>query len=132
MTTKWKIRLLNIAGALISFIAPALATVIEFPRVQRATLGDGGLLGILNLSTAAFAIIVLLFAISCWRFLKNHFKLPESGLGLSLVLFAICYGVELIIHSFVVILGWSVIGCAAALVFYKIADKLDDDKEKEK
>ena len=125
MTNKAKIRLLNISGAVISFAAPAVAAVLEFPRVKSEVTVSNDFLTVLNLSTAAFAIIAILLAVSCWRFIKNHITLPDSGLGLTLVLLAICYGVELIIHSFVVILEWAALGCLASLILYKFADKLE-------
>lgn len=127
MTNKAKIQLLNISGAVISFAAPAVAAVAEFPRMKNEVAVENDFLAALNLSTAAFAIIAILLAVSCWRFIKNHVTLPDSGLGLTVVLLAICYGVELIIHSFVVILEWAALGCLASLILYKLADKLKEE-----
>ena len=127
MTNKAKIRLLNISGAVISFAAPAVAAVAEFPRMKSEVAVENDFLAVLNLSTTAFAIIAILLAVSCWRFIKNHVSLPNSGLGLTVVLLAICYGVELIIHSFVVILEWAALGCLASLILYKIADNLKEE-----
>ncbi len=127
MTNKAKARLLNISGAVVSFAAPAVATIAEFPRMKSEVAVENDFLAVLNLSTAAFAIIAILLAVSCWRFIKNHVTLPDSGLGLTLVLLAICYGVELIIHSFVVILEWAALGCLASLILYKLADKVKEE-----
>lgn len=129
MTTKNKCLLLNISGAAISFAAPAFAAVAEFPSVEQSVSGGGrSFLDILHLSSAAFAIIVILLAVTCWRFFRDRIKLPRSGLIASLILFGIAYGVEQFIHSFRIIAAWMVVGCAVAQVLYFISDKL---KEKE-
>ncbi|MBQ8357866.1 MAG: hypothetical protein IJX39_08695 [Clostridia bacterium] len=126
MTTKTKCKLLNLAGAVISFAAPAAAAIAEFPRVEQTVAGGGrSFADILNLSSAAFSIIVILLAVTCWRFFREHIKLPKSGLITSLILFAIAYGVEQFIHSFRIIMFWSVIGCAIAQVLYIISDRLE-------
>ena len=126
MTTKTKCKLLNLAGAVISFAAPAAAAIAEFPRVEQTVAGVGrSFADILNLSSAAFSIIVILLAVTCWRFFREHIKLPKSGLITSLILFAIAYGVEQFIHSFRIIMFWSVIGCAIAQVLYIISDRLE-------
>ena len=126
MTLKTKCKLLDIAGAVISFAAPAAAAVAEFPRVdQEVTTGARSLADILNLSAAAFSIVLILLAVTCWRFFREHIKLPKSGLFVSIILFAIAYGVELFIHSFRVIMFWSVLGCLAAQVLYIVSDKLE-------
>ena len=43
----------------------------------------------------------------------------------SVILFAIAYGVEQFIHSFRVIMFWSVIGCAVAQILYVISDRME-------
>ena len=130
MTTKAKCKLLHIAGAVISFAAPAVATVVEFPRVEK-TVTDGGrsLADILNLSAAAFAIITILLAVTCWRFIRNHIKMPRTGLPSALILFAVCYGLEHVMHSFVIICGWLVIGCFFGMILNFIADRIGGEDE---
>ena len=126
MTTRTKCRLLDISGALISFAAPAAAAIMEFPRVEQSvTSGGRSFADILNLSSAAFSIILILLALTCWRFFREHIKLPKSGLVSSVILFAIAYGVEQFIHSFRVIMFWSVIGCAVAQILYVISDRME-------
>lgn len=126
MTAKTKSKLLNVAGAVVSFATPAVATVIEFPRVEEAvTDGGGSLADVLNISSAALSIILILLAVTCWRFFRDHINLPKSGLATSLILFGIAYGVELFIHSFRIIMFWSVIGCAAAQILYIASDRIE-------
>ena len=125
MQTKTKKRLLDIAGAVISFAAPAVAAVYEFPRAKAAVSSGNSVSDFLNISTAALAIIVVLLAITCWRFLKSRIKMPDSGLLPSIVLFAVLHGIELIVHSFVIISFWAVIGTAVAAVLWKISDSME-------
>lgn len=126
MTTKTKCRLLDVAGAVISFAAPAVATVAEFPRVEQSiTAGGNTVADILNISSAAFSIICILLAVSCWRFFREHLKLPKSGLVTSIILYVIAYGVESFIHSFRVIMFWAVIGCAVAQALYIVSDIIE-------
>ena len=130
MTTRTKCNLLNVAGAVISFAVPAVATILEFPRVESAVTGGGySVADILNLSSAAFSIICILLATSCWRFFREHVKLPKSGLFTSFLLFVIAYGVEQFIHSFRVIMFWATIGCAIAMLLYLISDHLERGAE---
>ena len=126
MTVKTKCRLIDIAGAVISFAAPAVAAIMEFPRVEQSVT-DGGrsFADILNISSAAFSIICILLAVSCWRFFKEHIKLPKSGLVSSIILFVIAYGIERFSHSFRVIMFWSVIGCAIAQLLYLVSDIIE-------
>ena len=130
MTKRAKKRALDFCGAGISFLLPAIATVAEFPRVK-ATTGDArGFLDVLNLSSAAFAIVAIIGVITAWRFFRDRVKVPRSGLAVSLVLYIIVRGVKMIIEPFETILFWSVIGCAVAWVLYHIADRLyKEDKD---
>ncbi len=126
MTLKTKCRLIDIAGAVISFAAPAAAAVLEFPRVEQSVASSGNsFTNVLNMSSAAFSIVCILLAVSCWRFFREHVKLPKSGLVSSIILFVIAYGVERFIHSFRVIMFWSVIGCAVAQILYLVSDALE-------
>ena len=124
MTNKAKKRTLDISGAVISFLLPALATIAEFPRVKASTGDARGFLDVLNLSSAAFAIVAIIGIMTAWRFFRNRVKMPRSGLAVSLVLYIIVRGVKRIVDPFETILFWSVIGCAIAWVLYRIADRL--------
>lgn len=121
-----KAKLLDISGAVISFAAPAAAAVSELPYTVREVTGGEKLsfLDILHLSSAAFAIVCILAAITMWRFFANRVKTPKSGLLVSGVGFAICYGVEQFIHILTVVLLWATIGCAVASVCYYASDQI--------
>ncbi|MBE6555515.1 MAG: hypothetical protein E7663_04705 [Ruminococcaceae bacterium] len=129
MTKKSKARLLNIIGAVISFVAPAVAAIVEFPHVKETVSPVGGksLADILNISGAALVIVAVLFLLTCWRFCAHRMRLPRSGLILSAILFVIAHGVELVIHSFKVIMFWSMLGCGGAAVLYFIADRIKEE-----
>ena len=130
MTAKTKCRTLNVTGAVISVAAPSVAAAMEFPRVEEAVANSGNSLAdILNLSSAALSIILILLAVTCWRFFREHIKLPKSGLTTSLILFGIAYGVEQFIHSFRVIMFWSVLGCAVAQLLYIASDRIKTKSE---
>ena len=123
MTDKAKKRLLDICGALVSFVLPAAAAVSEFPRVKAATGGENGFLTFLNLSATAFAIIAIIGAITAIRFFHHRLKAPKSGLGVAVILYVIVKGINTIIDPMETILFWAVIGCAIAWVLYLISDK---------
>lgn len=123
MTDKAKKRTLDIVGALISFALPAAAAIAEFPRVKAATGGGNDFLAVLNLSAAAFAMVAILAVITAVRFFRHRLKAPRSGLALSVILYMIVRGINVIIDPMETILFWSVIGCAIAWVLYFIADK---------
>ena len=126
MKAMQKARLLDVSGAVISFAAPAAAAVSELPYTVKEFTGGGKLsfLDILHLSTAAFAIICILAAITMWRFFANRAKLPKSGLAVSGLGFAICYGVEQFIHILTVVLLWATVGCAVASICYFASDQI--------
>lgn len=123
MSNKAKKRTLDILGALVSFALPAGAAAAEFPRVKTATGGASGFAAVLNLSTVALAIILIIATITMYRFFRDRIKMPRSGLALSVILYAVVHGINVIVDSMEVILFWSVIGCAVAWVLYYIADK---------
>lgn len=124
MTTKRKCQVLDIIGAVISFAAPAVAALIEFPYTVKAQGGGKTFTDVLHISTAAFSIVAIVAVLTLWRFFRNRLKVPQSGLAVSVVLWAICYGVEQYIHSVTVVLQWAVIGCAVAWVLYFAADQI--------
>lgn len=123
MTDKAKKRTLDIVGALISFALPAAAAIAEFPRVKAATGGGNDFLAVLNLSSAAFAMVAILAVITAVRFFRHRLKAPRSGLAVSVILYVIVRGINVVIDPMETILFWSVIGCAIAWVLYFIADK---------
>lgn len=123
MSTKAKKRTLDIIGALVSFALPAGAAIAEFPRAKAATGAAGSFAAWLNLSTAALAVVAILAAITAYRFFRDRIKMPRSGLAISVILYAVVHGINVIVDSMEVILFWSVIGCAIAWVLYYIADK---------
>ena len=127
MTAIKKSRILDICGAVISFAAPASAAIVEFPYTVKKTVENSGRASfqdILHISSAAFAIIAIIAVLTAWRFFRNRLKMPKSGLALSAILWAICFGVEQFVHSLTVIMQWSTIGCAVAWVLYFIADQI--------
>ena len=123
MSKQAKKRVLDILGLLISFALPAGAAAAEFPRVKTATGGASGFAAILNLSTVTLAIILIIATITMYRFFRDRIKMPRSGLALSVILYAVVHGINVIVDSMEVILFWSVIGCAIAWVLYTVADK---------
>lgn len=123
MTDKTKKRVLDLLGVAVSILLPAAAAIGEFPNVRAATAGESSFLSFLNLSAAAFSVIAIVSVLTMIRFFHNRIKMPKSGLGAALILYAIVYGVETFIHSFRVILFWYCVGCAIALVLYTVADK---------
>lgn len=126
MTARAKARAFDICGAVISFAAPAAAAVSELPYTVKEVTGGEKLsfLDVLHLSSAAFAVICILLAVTMWRFFANRVKAPKSGLVISGAGFAICYGVEMFIHILTVVLLWATIGCAVASICYFTADQI--------
>lgn len=126
MTVKKKCLLLDGIGAAVSFLAPAAAAVGEFPRVERALpvsgMGLERVAEVFRLSATALFLLLLLFSLAAWRFFSHRLRMPRSGLGASLFLFLVSYGVEQCIHSFLVISFFSVLGSAVSAVLYLIAD----------
>ena len=123
MTDKAKKRLLDIFGAIVSFALPAAAAISEFPRVKTATGGADSFLSVVNLSATAFSIIAIIGAITAMRFFHHRLKMPKSGLAVSVILYVIVRGINVIIDPMETILFWAVIGCGIAWVLYLIADK---------
>ncbi|MBE6555231.1 MAG: hypothetical protein E7663_03205 [Ruminococcaceae bacterium] len=125
MTAKRKALLLDLTGAGVSFLAPTVAAVVEFPRAEEALQASGGgLAGLLRMSSAAFAVALVLLLLTCWRFVAHRLKLPRSGFILSGALFLLAHGVEPLIHSFKIIMFWSMLGCGVATVLYALSDRL--------
>lgn len=123
MSKRAKKRVLDILGLLISFAFPAAAAISEFPRMTAATGGARTFAAILNISTVALAIVLIIGTVTAYRFVRERIKTPKSGLAISVVLYAIVHGINVIVDSMEVILFWSVIGCGIAWVLYTVADK---------
>lgn len=123
MTDKRKRLILEISGALISFLLPAGAAISAFPRVVKDTGGLSSFAAMLNLSTAALAIVLIIGLLTAFRFFRDRIKLPRSGLVLSAILYLTVHGIRLIVQPMETVLFWAMIGSAIAWVLYLIADK---------
>lgn len=123
MTDKAKHRALELAGAVISFALPAGAAIAAFPRVVQDTGGLSSFAALLNLSTAALSIILIIGLLTAFRFFRDRIRMPKSGLALSAVLYLMVHGINVIVDPVETILFWSMIGCGIAWIFYLIADK---------
>ena len=118
MTCKVKRRLLNITGFLISVLLPIGAAIAVFPRTPA-----NGFLQWLNLSAAAFAVILVVGSIAAMRFFHTRLQVPRNGVVFSLLLYFLIRGVRVIIDPFETIAFWLLVGNLAGWVFYLIADK---------
>ena len=118
MTNKWKRRLLNTAGFIASVGMPVGAAIAVFPREKPTAF-----LEYLNLSTAAFAVILVIAAITAMRFFNTRIAIPKNGVIFSLLLYFLIRGVRVIIDPFETIAFWLLIGNIAGWICYFIADK---------